>query len=142
MSRRRLTREQFPQIVQEIGEDPARFLDAPLLEPDREGASPFLLAKARVRGIDRVDVLQAWIDVEVALERGPREPVIALLNQRKAELGELGERPERLGDQRWFNPDPPKSIAVWPENDDGEQSTTYSRPTRRNATTSTGGASP
>ena len=142
MSRRRLTREQFPQIAQEIGEDPARFLDAPLLEPDREGASPFLLAQARIHGIDRFDVLQAWITVEVALERGPRKQVIGLLNQRKSELDELGERPDRLGDSRLFNPDPPESVAVWPENDDGQQSTTYSASKYRNATTSAGGASP
>ena len=141
MSRRRLTREQFPKIAQEIGEDPARFLDAPLLAPDREGASPFLLAQARIRGIDRFDVLQAWITVEVALERGPREQMIALLNQRKSELDELGERSDRLGDRRWINPDSPESVAVWPENDNGNQSTTYTRPTRRNATTGTGGAS-
>ena len=141
MSRRRLTREQFPEIAQGIGEDPARFLDAPLLEPDREGASPFLLAQARLRGIERFNVLQLWIDVEVALERGPRKQVIALLNQRKRELDELGERPDRLGDYRLFNPDPPESVAVWPENDDGQQSTTYTRPTHRNATTTNGGSS-
>ena len=74
--------------------------------------------------------------------RGPREQVIALLNQRKRELNELGERPDRLNDFRLFNPDPPESVAVWPENDGGQQSTTYTRPTRRNATTSRGGASP
>jgi hypothetical protein len=77
-------RETFPDIADEIGEDPARFLDNPLVVPGE--SSPMLLAKARIRGIADTDTIEAWIDVETSLDRGPRKKVIAMLNQRRAHL--------------------------------------------------------
>jgi hypothetical protein len=76
-------RERYPDVAAEIGHDPARFLDAPL--DDREP-----LIRARVRGICDTDVLDAWVRVEAALERGPRQQVIALLNRRTAALDDDG----------------------------------------------------
>lgn len=85
-------RETFPEIAERIGEDPAVFLDRPLL--DDEDAKQKLFA--RIRGIDRHETILAFIEVETALERGPRKSVIARLNERKQTLDEIGERPDRL----------------------------------------------
>lgn len=88
-------RATFPTLREEIGEDPARFLDVPLLAS--AGAStPFGLARARIRGIDRIATAKAWIAVERALARGdegPRDRVIQLLEDRIDVLEEHGERP-------------------------------------------------
>jgi hypothetical protein len=82
-------RETFPEVADEIGEDPARFLDNPLVVPGE--SSPMLLAKARIKGIADTDTIEAWIDVETRLDRGPRKKVIALLNQRRAQLEETDQ---------------------------------------------------
>lgn len=86
-------REQFPQVAAEIGEDPARFLDVPLVAPDQLGSSPFELAAARIAGIDDIDTARAWLRVEAELERGPRKGVVQRLNRRKAELEADSEAP-------------------------------------------------
>ena len=78
--------ETFPAVADEIGEDPARFLDKPILAPGQEGSSPMLTAKARIRGIESLDVLDGWFEVETSLDRGPRKKVISMLNQRRAHL--------------------------------------------------------
>ncbi|WP_246308035.1 hypothetical protein [Halorarum salinum] len=88
--------ESFPSLREEIGEDPARFLDVPLL--GSTGAStPFGLARARIRGIDEIGTAKAWLAVERALGRGdddgPRERVVDLLEARIDDLEEHGERP-------------------------------------------------
>lgn len=83
-------RERFPDVKDRIGEDPARFLDIAL--EDTTGT-----LSARIRGIDFVDVLDEWVQVEAALDRGPRRKVMARLNQRKNWLQERGERPDRAG---------------------------------------------
>lgn len=94
----------FPKLVDEIGHNPARFLDWDFLDEtygDRKIKSGRkMLLKSRIRGIDRIEVVRAYIAVERALERGPadgpREAVIRLLEQREEFLRERGERPERL----------------------------------------------
>lgn len=75
-------REHFPETEDEIGEDPARYLDTPTPR----------YALARIRGIDKIDVCQAWLRVEHELERGPRESVVECLEARLAYLQEHGER--------------------------------------------------
>lgn len=82
-------REQFPEVAEMIGEDPARYLDTDLVSGEGVQDDTF---ESRVRGIDRLEVIQAWIEIETSLERGPRRHVIARLNRRKRELEENGER--------------------------------------------------
>lgn len=88
--------ESFPSLREEIGEDPARFLDVPLLGSTAT-STPFGLARARIRGIDHIATANAWIAIERALGRGdnggPREQVISLLEERITELKDTGERP-------------------------------------------------
>ncbi len=78
-------REQFPEEAEKIGEDPARFLDVPLVNSGI-GSSDFELAAARIRGIDSIRVANAWLRVEGQLERGPRNGVIQRLTRRKEEI--------------------------------------------------------
>lgn len=87
-------REQYPDVAAEIGEDPARFLDVPLVAPDHEGSSPFALAAARIAGIDDTEVANAWLRVEAQLERGPRKGVVQRLNRQKADLETDDPTPE------------------------------------------------
>jgi hypothetical protein len=50
-----------------------------------------LLAKARIRGIESLDVVDGWFEVETSLDRGPRKKVLAMLNQRRAQLEETDQ---------------------------------------------------
>ncbi|MFB6071120.1 MAG: hypothetical protein ABEJ76_08865 [Halanaeroarchaeum sp.] len=84
-------RETYPAIADRIGEDPARYLDRDLLTPASDDVQDDLFA-ARLSGIDRLEVIEAWIEVETRLQRGPRQHVLARLNQRKRYLEEHGER--------------------------------------------------
>jgi hypothetical protein len=45
-------RDRFPSIREDHGEDPARFLDRPLF------------IRARIRGIDTIALVRAWMAVE------------------------------------------------------------------------------
>jgi len=85
-------RESFPQLREDLGEDPARYLDVPMfIDGNRE--PPLFTAFARIRGIDRLEVANAWLAVERRLDRGPRDPVVEALEERIAYLEEAGERP-------------------------------------------------
>ncbi|WP_181685837.1 hypothetical protein [Halorhabdus salina] len=129
-------RVECPDIAEEIGHDPARFLDRDLAEsehyrldidrdssgsvvdcrlvPDQHCSTGAALVKAVINGIDHLDVIDAWIEVETQrLDRGPRESVIALLNQRRAELQEIGERPDRMHAG-------PRLPPEWYHEDDGD----------------------
>jgi len=108
-----IDRERFPEYKDEIGEDPARYLDADLVErgPSHTDTSRRRMVFDRIASIDRFEVIEAWLDVETSLDRGPRKPVIAALNERKDHLEEIGERPDRLGPRR--DPEPTESIAVF-----------------------------
>ena len=80
-------REIFPGIKQRSGEDPARFLDRPLLggDPDEETQSGWFIG-CRIKGIDSKRVIHYWLQVEHELERGPREKIVEMLEQRAGEL--------------------------------------------------------
>lgn len=84
-------RERFPQLKDDLGEDPARFLDHQLVSTEWSE-----IVRSRIQGIDRLAVINAWIAIERRLERGPRDTVIDLLEQRRAWLQDHGERPEEL----------------------------------------------
>lgn len=88
------TRERFPRVKEYIGEDPARYLDQELDAHGRE------LVEARIRGIDYLATVRAWIAVERSLGRGPgggpRPEVIKQLEEREAYLDAEGDRDERL----------------------------------------------
>lgn len=92
------TRGEVPKwqcrLKQKLGENPARFLDHSLVERGNRHTDFTLqrLVRARIRGIDRLEVVNAWIAVERKLDRGPRDLVIKLLEERKAYLEDHGER--------------------------------------------------
>jgi len=88
-------RERFPSLREDLGEDPARFLDRPLFGGDAQTSGEGVFIRARIRGIDEIAVVRAWTAIERRLERGPREKVLDLLDEREAELDEIGERPAR-----------------------------------------------
>lgn len=107
-------RQQFQEIVDAIGEDPAQFLDHDLAaDGDRRR-----LAIARIEGIDHLGVVNAWVQVERELDRGPRERVIELLEQRRDWLLEHGDRDDRLEDDHERAQVAPKDV-VWLD-EDGE----------------------
>lgn len=87
-------REEFPEIENEIGEDPARFLDKPLAPDYTSGGdtTPLALAKARIKGIEKLTVVARWLEVEHQLERGPRDSIVELLEKRGQDLKEHGDR--------------------------------------------------
>jgi hypothetical protein len=68
---------------------PERFLDVDLLAPTPKGRmKPKAKLQQRIRGLRTVEQVDQYLQVELSLEREecPRKPVVALLNQRKAEL--------------------------------------------------------
>jgi hypothetical protein len=91
-------REKFPSLKEDIGEDPARWLDRRLVErgPSHTDATLQRAVLARINGIGDVATARAWIGVERRLDRGPREPVISRLEDRIERLKEIGDREERL----------------------------------------------
>jgi hypothetical protein len=114
-------REEFPVLRDRLGEDPARFLDRPLVEPSHQGtSSPFLLAKARIQGIDDREVIRAYRAVERRIDRGPREEVLALLDEREAVLEEIGDRDDRDLGERDPAETPPKDVLIIDENGNPE----------------------
>ena len=117
-------------LEEQIGEDPGRFLDYPLLSNDAN-TSPLLLARARIRGIDHINVVNAWIAAERRLDRGPRAKVLEWLEDRKEALEAHGERGDRADGER--KPVPEKE---WHWIRDGER-IPYSELDRRGAVVST-----
>ncbi|QRY26386.1 hypothetical protein [Halobacterium sp. BOL4-2] len=71
-------RNTYPELREDIGEDPARYLT------DLNGTT-----WARIRGIQSDRVIQAWLQVEEDL--GPRRAVIKRLNKRRRQLRDGGE---------------------------------------------------
>lgn len=78
----------------------ARFLDWDVLETYTDREERKRMVMDRIASIDRIEVLDAWLAVELDLERGddgsPRKKIIGALNRRKKELEVIGERPDRL----------------------------------------------
>lgn len=83
-------RERFPSLVDDIGHDPARWLDWPLVDDAHQRR----LTHSVVRGLADVTACNAWVAVERALGRGaddgPREPVLEWIDDRRQELVEMG----------------------------------------------------
>jgi len=134
---------EFPNIEEDLGYNPARFLDWRLV-----GAGPadsdigngrLMLLKAKIRGVDRIAVLRAFEAVErnprVGPEEGPRSGVIQLLHQREDQLSERGERPDRLpyGPRR-----PPSMLDVESAAPDRERTAADRLHARRRAATDGG----
>jgi len=113
-------REEYPSLKADIGEDPARYLDVERLEELK-------LARARIRGIYFIQVIRAWKAVECSLsERGTvsehhRQTVMRWLDEREAELEEIGERDERV-DAGGRTPSPPAEY-TWVDCKGGERPT-------------------
>jgi hypothetical protein len=127
-------REQFPAVKDRIGEDPARFLDYP---EDPEGLR---LAYARIRGIDRQEVVVEWLRVERELERGPRETVIGWIQERNRELVEHGDRDDHLEQRREIRDDVSAEI-IWADTPDGERPVSASAKLSSRTFATDGGAS-
>lgn len=87
-----VNRAQYPGLRDDIGEDPARFLDHDLHQDENMKR----LALARIKGIDTIEKIEAWRAVERNLDRETRDQIINELDQRRAILEEIGERPDRL----------------------------------------------
>lgn len=82
------------RLKERIGENPVRYLDRPISSiPDN--SSLFL---GRVKGIDKLAVIQSWIAVERNLDREgcPRDHVVEILERRKNHILDVGERPDLL----------------------------------------------
>ena len=128
MGGRTRDRETFPTLAEDIGEDPARYLDVDRVEDLK-------LAKARIRGIDYLGVLRAWQAVERNLASNGvvsehhRRQVMEWLEEREVELEEIGERDERVeADGR--TPSPPATV-TWVDCEGGERPTGVNRRERR-----------
>jgi len=88
------TRARFPKLRHDIGEDPARWLDTHLVESGSKhtDTTELRMVLARIHGIDDLAVARAWRAIERRLDRGPRDKIIHLLEQRIDELDANGER--------------------------------------------------
>jgi hypothetical protein len=114
----RRDRERFPCLKEQIGEDPARYLDVDRIDD-------LQLARVRIRGIDFLATLRAWRAVERQL--GPRPKVLEWLDEREAKLERIGNRDERLADadiegRREATPSTASTV-VWSDRDGGERTT-------------------
>lgn len=151
-------RQEFPGLKEEIGEDPARYLDRDLITPeavridtkrksdgsvdevrviqDRNVSTGMALVDARIRGIDQIEVCRAWMAVERALGRGPdggpREKIIQRLENREQQLEAIGERPDRLEHGPRLPPEwtTVESNVEFVDQPDGEQATMASTSSR------------
>jgi hypothetical protein len=89
-------RMRCPTLVESIGEDPARWLDADLLADDDRAS----MVKTLIDGIDSLQRVRAWRAVERRLaardDRDPRAPIMQRLDQREEWLKLHGERVDRL----------------------------------------------
>jgi hypothetical protein len=108
-------RETFPAIVEDTNEDPARYLDV-------ERVEDLKLARARIRGIDSFQELRAWRAVERSLSddghvsEHHRQQVMEWLDEREAEVEEIGERDDRV--EPGSRTPSPAATFEWPDRDD------------------------
>jgi len=109
-------RERFPGAVEDINEDPGRYLDVDRLDDLK-------LAKARIQGIDFIEVVRCWKAVERqllherdAVSEHHFEQVMEWLDEREAALEEIGERESRV-EPGSRTPSPPAEWS-WPDRDD------------------------
>ncbi|WP_089650117.1 hypothetical protein [Halobacterium hubeiense] len=122
-------RERFPGLREDLGEDPAAFLDVPMFR-EGGGETPLRTAFARIRGIDSLETVNAWLAVERQLDRGPRDNVMAALRERRQFLEEHGERPEDFpteeGPARYRAREVREGVECeyeWVDQEDGKQAT-------------------
>ncbi len=96
-----LTDDDRAEMAEKIGHDPARWLDKPLFTGAGPGDSsvgydttsdPIEAMQQRIRGIDRLQVVAVWLTAEHRLERGPRDRVVSMLEDRRDYLEEEGQR--------------------------------------------------
>ena len=137
MTTRGATPEWQRRLAEKLGENPARFLDHDLVERGGRHTDHTLqrLVRARIRGIDRIETVNAWIAVERKLDRGPRDLVVQLLEDRREYLEAHGERPDELEVPAEEKPDryrlldskTTESCLVWCDRDDGKRTGTYRR---------------
>lgn len=108
-------RETFPRLLDDLGEDPARWLDRDVLS-DQDRAE---MIKALIRGMDTLERVRAWKAVERALGRGPadgpREGVMRLLEQREAYLESIDGPPLRHQHGPWRPPEMLDTESAIPE---------------------------
>lgn len=125
----------FPDLHEELGEDPAEYLDHDLTQPfenDGANSTPGDLLKARVRGIDSLQTLKAFVAVERALAREsltreePRSHVMDLLWERNRELEANGERSDRVSESPRREIDARSCEVNWVDCEGGERSSTWS----------------
>jgi len=115
-------RASFPGLAETVGHDPARWLDWSLVDNDGQRR----LVRSLIRGLMDVATVRAWKGIERRLGRGaddgPREQVIAWLDEREAELKALGREDfdDWLDEQAWSEPEPVESqVRLLREQSDG-----------------------
>ncbi|WP_135807340.1 hypothetical protein [Halorussus marinus] len=133
--------EEIPHIdraVDQLGFDPRRFFDEPLLAGDDTAMDPVERMRGIIRGLDDKQSVASLLSVEKTLERGPRDEVIEMLQDRMAFLREHGERPDNLRTE-WphelperYQPhdrDRRQADVYWVDEDEGERRPWSQRPT-------------
>ena len=103
----RSDRLRCPNLVERIGEDPARWLDWDLLADSQRAE----MVRTLIDGIDTIERIRAWRGVERKLANDdendgarhpledPRAAIMQRLDQREQWLELHGERPDRLPDE-------------------------------------------
>ena len=103
---------------------PARFLGRTDDSDEWRSAGAKELALARIRGIDRTDVLDEWFRIAEILDLVPGDrEIVEALNRRRIYLREAGDRPESFDGKR--SPSDPKDVIFLDE--DGEPRSPESR---------------
>ena len=89
-------RRRFDRLADDVGEDPARWLDWSLVDD----ADRRRMALDRIASIDKYAVLAAFRAVERALadqdDRDPRTRIMKAIDEREQTLDRIGERPDRI----------------------------------------------
>jgi len=88
------TPDPSPELSDEHGENPARFLQEDIAIDSGDGTSGELMF-ARIRGLESVALVRYWVAMERRLAsiegRDPRDRVIRALAERERQLDEYGE---------------------------------------------------
>jgi hypothetical protein len=110
-------RRRFDELKDQIGEDPARWLDWDLFTNGHRRQ----LVRSLIKGIDTVERVRAWKAIERRLadqdDRKPRAKIMQWLDQREEWLELHGERPDRL-QERDEPRDLPPVKTKFPDRDD------------------------
>src|SRR6056297_1411750 len=94
------TPDPSPELSDEHGENPARFLQEDIAIDSGDG-TPGELMFARIRGIETIALVRYWVAMERRLaameDRNPRDRVIRALAERERQLEEHGEELAQAG---------------------------------------------